>query len=325
MNIVFKSVFSGELTSFMEFAGLSVSDLRHYQTTLCALDSFLCKEGLTEKRLDADRVSRWLDGFTHIKDSTKQGKLTCVRRFSAYLRTLDIETTLPEFKSVASDFMPYVFSEDEMTQIFEVVDDLSITRPKSRITAEFPMLLRLLYGCGLRLGEAVMLSWDDIDLHDGIITIKFAKNNKQRRIPMSGELTRTLALYRNAPCFGMEEHGFLFGRDGCKHRSNRSYWSLFDSILCELGIKNRQTMRHGSRGPCIHSLRHTFTMHSFLKAEAAGYEFMEVVPFLSTYLGHSGLMETDKYLRAHYRLYEKAHATIADYTRDVFPEAESDG
>jgi hypothetical protein len=46
---------------------------------------------------------------------------------------------------------------------------------------------------------------------------------------------------------------------------------------------------------------------------------METVPFLSTYLGHEGLMHTDKYLKARYELYTKSHTVIADYTRDVFP------
>ena len=47
---------------------------------------------------------------------------------------------------------------------------------------------------------------------------------------------------------------------------------------------------------------------------------METVPFLSTYLGHEGLMRTDTYLKARHELYTKSHAVIADYTRDVFPQ-----
>jgi len=51
--------------------------------------------------------------------------------------------------------------------------------PNSKATAEFPMLLRILYGCGLRLGEATALTWDDIDLDTGVITVKYAKGLKQ--------------------------------------------------------------------------------------------------------------------------------------------------
>jgi integrase len=66
---------------------------------------------------------------------------------------------------------------------------LAAVRPNSIISAEFPVLLRILYGCGMRLGEVISLTWNDIDLDKGIITVKAAKNQKQRLVPMSDELT----------------------------------------------------------------------------------------------------------------------------------------
>jgi len=61
-------------------------------------------------------------------------------------------------------------------------------------------------------------------------------------------------------------------------------------------------------------------LHSFLKAEAEGRTFLETVPFLSTYLGHAGILETDKYLKARHEMYRESHEAIAAYTNDVFPE-----
>ena len=206
-----------------------------------------------------------------------------------------------------------------MTQIFETADDLVLARPNSRITAEFPVLLRILYGCGLRLGEAEALTWNDIDLIKGVITVKAAKNKKQRIVPMCNELTRILILYRKSSCFDTQNHCFLFVKNNGQRRHKGAYWCIFNRILLELGIKNTQNTKYRSRGPCIHSLRHTFTLHSLLKAETEGRGFMETVPFLSTYLGHEGLMETDKYLKARYELYTGAHTVVADYTRDIFP------
>ena len=319
MGVVFQSILKNELASFMEFIKLSIVDYKAYQRTLSDFDSFLYREGLAEKKLDAEQIKRWLDGF-QVHPSTKKGKLSHVRRFARYLATLGIKTTLPEMPRMTSDFTPYVFTTDEMTQIFELADDLILTNPNSRIAAEFPMLLRVLYGCGLRLGEAISLTWDDVDLDAGVIIVKVAKNQKQRVIPMRDELTRILKLYRIAPCFEMRDHDPLFKTDSGRPRTIGAYWSVFSRILCELGIKNPQTAKYGARGPCIHSLRHTFALHSLLRSEAQGRDFMETVPFLSTYLGHAGLMETDKYLKARHELYTQAHVVIEDYTRDVFPE-----
>jgi len=271
------------------------------------------------KTLDAKQIGRWLDTL-NASLKTKHVKLMHVRRFARYLRTFGIQSTLPELPRIKSDFEPYVFTVEEIGRLFELADDCVVTRPDSRMAAEFPVLLRILYGCGLRLGEALSLSWDDVDLNKGIIMVRIAKNKKQRAVPMAEELTRILKLYKAAECFGMKEHDYLFKMEDGRPRPGKSYWSLFGSILCELGIKNPQTIKCSSRGPCIHSLRHTFVLHSFLKAEAEGRAFMETVPFLSTYLGHTGLLETDKYLKACHEMYRESHKTIADYTNDIFPE-----
>jgi len=319
MDIIFKSILKNELEAFMEFIKLSVTDCRKYRSTLSNFDSFLYSEGLMEKNIEAKQVKRWLDGFnSHI--STKKDKLSHVRRFSIYLSTLGIPSSLPELPRNTTEFKPYVFSRDEMTQIFETADDFILTNPNSRIAAEFPVLLRILYGCGLRLGEAEALTWDDIDLSSGVITVKSAKNQKQRIIPMSDELTRILKLYSASSCFDARKHNFLFTKNNGERRTKGAYWCIFNRILNEIGIKNPQNTKPGSRGPCIHSLRHTFTLHSLLKAESEGRSFMESVPFISTYLGHEELRETDKYLKAKYELYTESHEVIADYTRDVFPQ-----
>ncbi len=277
MEVVLRSIFKNDIVSFLDFVQLSLpvkKTFDAYRRTLYDFDSFLFIEGLAEKKLEAELIQRWLDGFS-VHPRTINGKISHLKRFAGYLFTLGIKVTLPERPRVTTDFAPYVFTEEEMAQIFEIADDLVMTNPKSKVAAEFPMLVRLLYGCGLRLGEAVTLTWDNVNLDTGVITVKFAKNNKQRLVPMTDELTRILKLYRNAPCFEMQKNDFLFKTGDGKQRNISAYWQTFDKILCELGIKNVQTVKYGVRGPCIHSLRHTFTLRSFLKAESEGREFME--------------------------------------------------
>ena len=319
MNNIFISVFKNELSSFIEFIKLSVADEKVYLRTLQDFDSFLNTENIMEKKIDADHVTRWLDGL-NVCLTTKKCRLQRVKKFAVYLSTIGIPANTPELPRNTVEFKPYVFSSDEMEQIFEIADDLILMYPNERINAEFPMLLRILYGCGLRLGEATSLSWDNIDLASGIITVKNAKNQKQRIVPMSEELTRILKLYKNAACLRIKGCSYLFTKTDGQRRVNQAYLEIFNKILFELGIKNPQNKKCGSHGPCLHSLRHTFALNSLLKAEAEGMGFMETVPFLSTYLGHTGLMETDKYLKARHELYSKSHSVIADYTSGVFPQ-----
>lgn len=44
--------------------------------------------------------------------------------------------------------------------------------------------LRLLFGCGMRIGEVLSLQMKDIDLENGIITVRNAKNEKDRLVPL---------------------------------------------------------------------------------------------------------------------------------------------
>ena len=60
----------------------------------------------------------------------------------------------------------------------------------------------------------------------------------------------------------------------------------------------------------------------FRSFQNSGDTFENVVPFLSTYLGHGNIMETDRYLRFSYELYTEAHEKISEYTEGVFPEVE---
>jgi integrase len=100
-------------------------------------------------------------------------------------------------------------------------------------------------------------------------------------------------------------------------------WSerWFKIILEQAGIGYARTSEH-ERGPCLHCLRHTFVFRSFAKAEADGRSLDDSVPFLSTYLGHENITETDKYLKFSYELYPDAHKRISQYTNDLFPEVD---
>jgi integrase len=271
--------------------------------------------------IDEGVVLSWLETLD-CKDKTKLAKMGHLRKLAVFLRAHGISLKLPEFHSRPSDYHPYVFSYEEIGMIFEYSDDLATIRRSSRRAAEFPMLLRLLYGCGLRLGEAMSLKWDDVDLNTGVLSITASKNLKDRLVPMNSELCRILTLYRSSPHFNGRKNSYLFQKSDGSHQDGKSYYGISNTMLCDLGIKGSRLPEGQSRGPCLHSFRHTFALHSLLKAEAEGWPFMQVVPFISTYLGHSGLMGTDVYFRAKHELYQNAHKTIEDYVQGVIPEVD---
>ncbi|MDR1185754.1 MAG: tyrosine-type recombinase/integrase [Coriobacteriales bacterium] len=323
METFFTSPLKDEFTAFVALKESVIKDRWAYRHDLLSLDSLLVREGLDEKRLDRKMVELWTKSLTHLAPATVRITIGRIRLFARYLQSLGIFADIPELPKGTSLYVPHIFNDDEITAIFAAVDDLSLSMPKSPAAVELPVFLRMLYGCGLRAGEASALRWSDIDLDEGVICVRKAKNNTQRLVPMAEELTRILRLYRDAPDMAMSKDDFLFRSKDGEHRPPDTFNNVFGELLKTLRIKPPRPQRAHSRGPCLHCMRHVFVLKSLLKSEAEGRPFIESVPSLSTYLGHRNPMGTDKYLNACHELYADAHEAVSAYTFDVFPEEEA--
>ena len=94
---------------------------------------------------------------------------------------------MPIIPKVRDDYVPYIFSDDELEYIFKSADNVILSDKKSDpyLAIEFPVILRLLYSCGLRIGETVRINLADTDLENGILRLINTKGDKQRLVPMS--------------------------------------------------------------------------------------------------------------------------------------------
>lgn len=149
---------------------------------------------------------------------------------------------------------------------------------------EFCMLLRMLLGCGFRLGEPLTAKVKDVNFSSGIILIRHAKNNKQRAIPMNETLTEMLERYCIAMGIKAEPESYLFPspiKEGAA--ASKGIFDLrFRNLLMETGLY--VPGKAHSRGQCLHCFRHYFAIHSFAQAEKNGRSTDDSVPFLSVYL-----------------------------------------
>ena len=89
---------------------------------------------------------------------------------------------------------PYVYSRDELQRLFAAID-ISRQRPVQLDADTLRALLLLLYGAGLRLGEARHLTLDDVDLRDAVLTVRNTKFYKTRLVPVGLQLTDALSTY----------------------------------------------------------------------------------------------------------------------------------
>ena len=208
---------------------------------------------------------------------------------------------------------PYVFSRDELQRLFGAIDT-SRHRTVQLDADTLRALLLLLYGAGLRLGEAQRLTFDDVDLNDAVLTIRDTKFFKNRLVPVGSQLADALrshaARRREYPLPKGMASTFLANRDGTPLASS-TVWHAFAKVLKTAGI--RHDRNDGRRPPCLHSLRHSAAVHRLEAWYRQGADVQRLLPALSTWLGHSNLDGTRVYLSMTPELLHQASVRFEHY------------
>ncbi|MDR1184389.1 MAG: tyrosine-type recombinase/integrase [Coriobacteriales bacterium] len=323
MPEAFTSTIAAEIEDYLalrEASGLNTAQThRHLQS----LDTFLAQLEPERKELTRGIVEQWAASMSGSAE-TKRKRLSAVRGLAAYLIALGIPAYVSPLPKRRSTYTPYLFTEEELGALFASIDNLCGQSGKAALgTDVMPMLIRMLYGTGLRLGEALSLKWSDVDEQAGVLLIRKAKNDRQRYVPLSASLNSILASWRaSGACAG--SHGSLvFSSPSGETVTQNQVRRLFGIALADAKIANIREIK-GQRGICPHCLRHQFTMDSYLKMEGEGRAFMESNPYLSAYLGHEGLACTDQYLKGSHAMHRREHAKMEVACDGLFPEVDFD-
>lgn len=319
---IFNSCFKEDMQLFMEYrtATFAWNTYRLDNYRLSSFDRFLTKISYDKEIVSQTIINQWLDD-ANVPDASVNGYLKTVRSFMKYRADMGKTVYLPPFRKEKDLYIPYIFSDDELSNIFAIADDYPIVNKQSSIPhihMEIAVLIRLLYCCGLRLNEALILQFSHLDLENGVICIIHSKNNKQRLVPMHETLKNLMIHYCKAMKIYGVDNAFLFpGKN--EHLSPITAERQFKKILKKAGIIKGNEEPH-KRGPCLHCLRHRFMFAAFKKLEMAGYSVDMASPYLSVYCGHESLLESEKYMKFSSELFEEDMHLFAEFTESLFPE-----
>ena len=141
-------------------------------------------------------VNRWIREIRQTNAAkTVSDKVSYLRKFLRYLQYKGYRVFMPGCPKTSDSYVPYIFSDGEIQILLACADSWADkhTDPKiCQTDMEFCMLLRMLLGCGFRLGEPLAAKVKDINFQSRTILIRHAKNNKQRVVPMDVTLTQML-------------------------------------------------------------------------------------------------------------------------------------
>jgi integrase len=209
---------------------------------------------------------------------------------------------------------PHIYSRDELHRLLGAIENSQ--GPAAYLEAEtLRTLLLVLYGTGLRVGEARRLTLEDVDLQEALLTIRATKFFKSRLVPIGPDLLHVLKTYAASRA----KRPLPQGRNSC-FLSNRNGTPLAKTTVNTAFLRLR-----GAAGICgpggerqsprLHDLRHSFAVHRLTEWYRQGADVQRLLPVLSTYLGHTDLAGTQVYLSMTPELLQQASSRFEHYAR----------
>jgi integrase len=239
----------------------------------------------------------WATQPVHAQPSQWANRLAMARRLARYCLPNDPRTVvlppdlLPhKYRRVA----PYIYSDEEIIRLLKAARQLPSTtglRPHT-----FATLFGLYVATGLRANEALHLVRDDVDLVNGVLTIRDTKFSKTRYVPLHPSTQRALQRYarlRDRFCRNPSSSRFFLSDRGTRVTYDMLRWT-FVKVSHQIGLRGPGD----SHGPRLHGFRHRLAINTLLKWYRRGVDVERHLPALSTYLGHAHITDTQWYLTA---------------------------
>lgn len=224
-------------------------------------------------------------------------RLTAVRCFARHRSATDPRTEIPVWGLLPygpKRAKPYLYTEQEIGQLMQAAKALPPSNGLHGWT--YYCLFGLLAVTGLRISEALALKRRDVELQRGLLTIRGAKFNKSRLVPLHPSTAEALSQYakrRDAYLVHPRTANFLVSEHGRALKA-----STVRQTFCELSRQIGLRRPEARTGPRLHDFRHRLAMETLLRWYRSGEDVEQRIPVLSTFLGHARASDTYWYLSA---------------------------
>jgi integrase len=222
-------------------------------------------------------------------------RLSVVRAFARHLHAIDPAHEVPPADLLPGHShraTPYLYSDADIAALMAAAREL---RSPLR-AATFETLVGLLAVSGLRIGEALRLDRDDVDLVEGVLAVRLTKFGKSREVPVHASTVDALAAYaraRDRLCPRPAGPAFFVSTAGTRLLYCNAHLAWLE-LVRRAGLQPRSATCR----PRPHDLRHGFAVATLVGWYRDGVDVAVRMPMLSTYLGHVHPANTYWYLTA---------------------------
>jgi integrase len=256
-------------------------------------------------REDAEYIStdlflRWQTTFGRASRQTWSQRLGMIRLFAQWMHGLDPGHEVPPHGLIPRRLRrgrPYIYSAEEISRIVDAAAALPSVNGLRALT--YSTLFGLIAATGLRISETLALDIDDVDLENGVLTIRRGKFGKARLLPLSESVTVRLSTFAKERdrLLGTRQRAFFLSKDRTRLKVGRTEY-IFAYVCQNIGLRPVQKSDRHGRGPRIHDLRHTFAVRTLMDWYRTGKNPTQEMIKLTTYLGHGNPEHTYWYIQA---------------------------
>ena len=319
MNTLFESRFGSDLAGMIELKVSLGGSESTYLDRAKNFDYFCATKYPDVERLTEALAISWVEtangdaGAIHSKIAFERG-------FAAYLQSVGKPAyILPErFAAGKNIFVPYIFTDNELTALFQEIDNYSYSKDPLR-SILLSTYFRLTYTCGLRPNEGRNLKRHDIDLDSGELQIINSKMNKSRLIVVSDDMLSLLKRYASIRDITFPDSDYLFpsstGEPYTSHWMQSKFKHFFALSNSDIPVEFLPSVR-------VYDLRHRFATAVLSRWLDQKYDINARLPYLRTYMGHKDLEATAYYIHL---LPENLVASAGidwDHMGQIFPRVE---
>ena len=238
------------------------------------------------ENITKDMVDSWLKEHKYTIN-TQMAFIATLRILCRYIQFYGEGSFIPgdEYNIKRVQFEAHPLNRDELKRLFASIDSYVPMTGGIRKHGEilFPVLFRMMFCLGLRPGEPLRLLREDVNLETGEVYIRESKRHRDRHLFMSEDL---VLLCRRYDRLMDKDRKFFFEVDG-KRICTGWMTANFNKMAAKAGLPSAVRP---------YDLRHTFASMNIVNWLEEGKEAMDLMPYLSQFMGHSQLKFTCYYI-----------------------------
>lgn len=259
--------------------------------TLARLDAFCVNAGFSDGSVTVGLADAWAQAVPSEGADSRSSRISALRQLALYERSLGIDAYVPRGFSSRERSVTYIPTPAETRSLFAAIDAYDDDR-WPYMADGYRVAFRLMRCCGMRISECAAMPFAGVDANAGTLTVRHSKGAKDRLVYMADDMAAMVESHMHGlrRTLGFWPDWLFPGKDPSKHILKNTFCMKFAQFWSQVPESAKRNKR-----PTPHSLRHAFVVDRMNRWMEEGANLPQMMPYLSSYLGHSGPNETFYY------------------------------